>query len=166
MLCASCVNWCGTQLLWSKTRRGRERKGQLLQHMDTTHNTWTPHTAHGHHIQHMDTTHNTWTPHMYIQTHSRQLIPANICLCFQVFLINSSLTLRLVYVDIFLQWGFIIRRAFLTAGLSHSVGGGCVGPSVSLCQFTGSHSMCVNTVLFCVGMWLWRWVQHTMDWEI
>ena len=25
-----------------------------------------------------------------------------------------------------------------------------MGPSVSLCQFTGSHSMCINTVLFCL----------------
>ena len=49
MLCASCVNWCGTQLLWSKTRRWRERKGQLLQHLDTRHNTWTPDTTHGNH---------------------------------------------------------------------------------------------------------------------
>ena len=41
------------------------------------------------------------------------------------------------------------RRAFLIVGVSHGVGG---GPSIGLCQCTGSHSMCVNIVLYCVGM--------------
>ena len=63
------------------------------------------------------------------------------------------MTLKLVFVDIFLPMRFYHQKDI---GLSHSVGRGCVGPSVSLtihvCQFTGSHSMCVNTVLFCVGM--------------
>ena len=37
----------------------------------------------------------------------------------------------------------------LSLKVLHGVGG---GPSIGLCQSTGSHSMCVNSVLFCVGM--------------
>ena len=65
-------------------------KGQLLQHMDTTH-------------VHTNTTHvhtNTLTP---LMLEFRKLKPANPFLCFQVSFISSSMTLNVVCVDIFLQ---------------------------------------------------------------
>ena len=79
------------------------------------------------------------------------------CLCLQVFFISSFMTMKLVFVDIHLRWDFNPRRAFLIVRVSHGVGG---GQSIGLCQSTGSHSMCVNIVLFCVGMWLWEAASH------
>ena len=86
-------------------------------------------------------------------------VRTNTCkgVCFQVFSICSSMRIKLVFVDIHLRWDFNPRRAFLTVGVSHGVGG---GPSIGLCQSTGSHSMCVKIVLFCVGMWLWEAASH------
>ena len=105
----------------------------------------------------------TLSMYMYMWSHKSRHdcvhVRTNTCksVCFQVFSICSSMTMKLVFVDIHLRWDFNPRRAFLTANVSHGVGG---GPFIGLCHSTGSHSMCVNIALFCVGMWLWEAASH------
>ena len=64
----------------------------------TPHSTWTPHTTHGHYIC---TCTNTLTPLIIEYVRS---LKTNTCKCLFVFeIISSSMTLKLVFVDIFLQ---------------------------------------------------------------
>ena len=109
---------------------------------------------------------STLSMYMYMWSHKSRrdcvhvrTLKTNTCkhLCFQLLFISSPMTMKLVFVDVFLRWDFNPRMAFLTVGVSHGVGG---GPSIGLCQCTGSHSMCANTVLFCVGIWLWEAASH------